>query len=141
VVIAFTAPDDASSVTFEALAHSTNSHLTEEDDKDSTLSTWEVWQLPDPTLPEDTGDNKKRRVGSGELPIMAEDGADYAGSDADWEAIVIPVTGSLVAGAAELRLLSGHNPNTGAYDDYEVKSLNLIVCGVGIPDLPNEGGV
>jgi hypothetical protein len=75
---------------------------------------------------------------TGEQPQF---GADYAGSDADWEAIVIPVTGSLVAGAAELRLHSGHNPNTGAYDDYEVKSLNLIVCGVGIPDLPNEGGV
>lgn len=139
VVIAFTAPDAYSSLTFEASAHSTNSHLSEEDDTDSTWSTWEIWQAPDPTIPADDGDNKLRRSGSGNLPVMADATADYAGDASLWQDIVIPVTGSLKAGDAQLRLLSGHNPTTDVYDDYEVRSIVMIACGVGTPDLPTEG--
>lgn len=143
VIIAFTAPDEYSSLTFEAVAHSCNTHLSEEDDQDSTWSTWEIWQAPDPTIAP-TGDNAPTRRGSGDLPLLGDASAapDYAGDDSLWSAIVIPVTGSLVAGDAELRLLSGHNPlpdPDGTYDDYEVKDIVLRVCGVNQPDLPREG--
>jgi hypothetical protein len=140
VKIAFTAPDEYSSLAFEARAHSTNDHLSGTDDTNSTWSTWEVWQRPDPSLGEDPDTNALRRVGSGKLPFLTNPpDPDFLHNQTQWSDIVIPVTGSLAAGDAELRLLSGHNPSGDVYDDYEVKEISLVLCGVGVPDLPQEG--
>lgn len=142
VKVAFTVPAAYASLTFEARAHSTNDHLSS-DDTNSTWSTWEVWQLPDPTLPANDNTNQLRRVGSGNLPVLIDGGGSvhYLTDQSAWSDIVIPVTGSLAAGDAELRLLSGHNPTTDLYDDYEVKEITAIICGAGSPDLPTEGNV
>jgi hypothetical protein len=140
VKIAFTVPDEYSSLAFEARAHSTNDHLSGTDDTNSTWSTWEVWQRPDPSLGEDPDTNALRRVGSGKLPFLTNPpDPDFLHNQTQWSDIVIPVTGSLAAGDAELRLLSGHNPSGDVYDDYEVKEISLVLCGVGVPDLPQEG--
>ena len=131
VTVAFTVPDDYSSLTIEGEAHGCNSHFGESANPDSTPSMFEVWQLPDPTQPPDDDDNKIRKAGDGQLPIMEEDGVN-------WQPIAIPVTGSVKAGPAELRLTSGYDADTGDQDDYEVRNLVLVTCGVGQPDLPRE---
>jgi hypothetical protein len=105
--------------------------------KAATGSVIEVWQLDDPSLPE-SGSNEKQRKGSMELPTANEEynkRRNYSSSNTYWQSFSLPMPGQLKIGAAELRLIAGENP-TGGVDDYEIKDLALVTCGVGIPDLP-----
>lgn len=133
VTISFTIPDeDYSSLTITADAHGANGFYVGSINEDSEASRFEVWQLPEPSEAA-SDDNKLRKVGDGQLPIMEESSDAVA-----WQEIVIPITGSVKAGAAELRLISGYDADVGDYDDFEVKNLVMVVCGVGEPDLPSE---
>lgn len=132
VTIALTIPDQYSSLTIYGEAHGCNSFYAGPINDEDSSSKFEIWQLPDPTIAA-SPDNKLRMVGDGILPIMEE----IAGT-VNWQEIRIPVSGSVKAGAAELRLISGYDASVGDYDDYEVRSLVLVTCGVGEPDLPGE---
>lgn len=132
VTIALTIPDEYSSLTIEADAHGCNSFYAGPIDDEDSSSTFEIWQRPDPSAPS-SGDNAFRKVGDGILPIMEE----IAGT-VHWQEIHIPISGSVKAGAAQLRLFSGFDASVGEYDDYEVKNIALVTCGVGSPDLPGE---
>lgn len=134
--IAFTNPySDFSSLKIEGLAHGSNTYAT---NTASTGSVIEVWQKPDPSLP-DSAENELRRIGSVELPSLAEEYSrrrPYAASDTYWTPFALPIGGRLKSGAAVLKLIAGTNP--GGVDDYEVKSVNMVVCGVGLPTLPGS---
>jgi hypothetical protein len=133
VEIAFTVPEAYSSLTIYGEAHGANSYFASSDNDESTASRFEIWQVPDPTQAEDDTDNKLRKVGDGQLPIMEETAGVIA-----WQQIVIPITGSVKAGPAELHLVAGTDADTGAVDDFEVRGLTLVACGVGEPELPEE---
>lgn len=135
--ITFTVPAVYNTLTIEARAHGSNDHMGSVVNPGDTTSTFEIWQRPDPALGAVTGNDFERR-GSGDLPELEDAGsADYT-DDSLWSDIVIPITGSLVAGDAELRLVSGSTGTEKAYDDFEVKNLALIICGAGEPLLPEE---
>lgn len=126
---------DYSSLRLTGRAHGTNSYGRA---KASTGSKVELWQLPDPALPE-SGTNEMRRVGSIELPTLDENShlnLNYS-NDANWSDFSLPISGTLKVGAAELRILAGTNPD--GRDDFEIKDLMLTYCGVGVPTMPTEG--
>lgn len=135
--IAITIPDgDYTSLRLTGMAHGTNTWGTGNVGNPTTGSVIEVWQIEDPTLPE-SGTNEKKRVGSLELPTLDEEYAlhrNYASSDTYWSEFSLPLSGSLRAGAAELKIIAGENPS--GHDDYEVKGLQLVICGVGLAELP-----
>ncbi|MGE3796855.1 MAG: hypothetical protein AB7G88_03360 [Thermomicrobiales bacterium] len=137
VTIDIRVPDaEYTSVALSGIAHGTNSYNNR---SPSTGSVVEVWQLPEPSEPA-TGDNELRRVGSVELPTLDEESnrqRNYT-PDTYWTPFRLPMPGSLKAGAAEIRLISGGNPD--GQDDYEVTDLTLTYCGVGAPVLPGPGG-
>lgn len=126
---------DYSSLRLFGSGHGTNSINT---NTATTGSKVEVWQLPDPSLPE-SGTNAIRRVGSADFPSLDEELSrkrDYASSDRYWSAFSLPLPGTLKVGPAELRIISGELEG-GAHDDGELKDLELEYCGVGDPDLPD----
>jgi hypothetical protein len=131
----FTVADsDYTTLKLSGRTHGTNSINT---DTAVTGSVIEVWQLPDPSVPE-SGTNEMRRVGSIELPTADEElsrARNYADSNTYWQSFVLPITGSLKTGAAELRIVAAELDG-GGYDDFEIKDLELTYCGVGIPVLP-----
>ena len=87
----------------------------------STASRFELWQ----------GGEK---VMSGEMPRLAELQIDFD-DDGNWQTnIPIPMTGTLGAGATELRVFSGRDSAVGDYDDFEFKNVRLRLCGVGQPE-------
>lgn len=135
--IAITIPDgDYSSIRLTGMAHGTNTWGTGNVGNPTTGSAIELWQLKDPSLPE-SGTNEKKRVSTLDLPTLDEEYAlhrNYAASDRYWSAFSLPVSGSLKAGAAELKVLAGDNPS--GHDDYEIKDLSLTICGIGLPELP-----
>jgi len=106
-----------------------------------TGSKIEIWQLPDPSLPEGPT-NELRRAGGVDLPTANEEQRkrrNYSSSNTYWTSFSLPLSGNLKEGAAELRIIAGEysEPSDGI-DDFEVKDLQLIYCGVGIPDLPGQ---
>jgi hypothetical protein len=117
--VAFTVGSDYTSLSVAGFAHGCN----------STVSKVEVWQ----------GGERK---GSSDLPVLDENFAQQLDYDQDqyWTAISLPVPGSLVAGAAELRVIAGSNAaaSSAPIDDFEVRDLVLRTCGVGQPELPGE---
>lgn len=128
--------DGYSSARLLAEGHGSNSYG---EKTASTGSKIEVWQLEDPTLPE-SGSNELKRVGSTDLPTLDEEISrrrPYATDDRYWSDVSLPLPGSLAAGAAEVRFISGENPD--GQDDFELRDLRLQLCGVGQPQLP--GGV
>lgn len=132
VTLSFTIPDEYSSLTVYAEAHGCNSFYAGAIDDEDSSSRFEIWQRPEPSEPS-SADNQFRKVGDGILPIMEE----IAGV-VHWQEIHIPIDGSVKAGAARLVLISGFDASVGDYDDYEVRELRLVTCGVGEPDLPGE---
>lgn len=131
IVIPFTVPDYYSSIACYCLAHGTNSQYIGGTNADLTISRFEIWQSGE-------------QVGSGNLDILNEDynrQLPYGDGDTHWKRLVIPITGSLAPGAAELRIIAGENsslPTGTKRDDFEVKDVTLRLCGVGLPALPTE---
>jgi hypothetical protein len=129
--------DDYSSLRLTGRVHGSNSYGVAS--TASTGSVIEVWQLEDPSLPE-SGSNEMQRKGSMELPTANEEYGkrrNYSSSNTYWQSFSLPMPGQLKVGAAELRLIAGDNvPDR--KDDYEIKDLQLVTCGVGIPDLPGS---
>jgi hypothetical protein len=129
--------DDYSSLRLTGRVHGSNSYGVAS--TASTGSVIEVWQLEDPSLPE-SGSNEMQRKGSMELPTANEEYGkrrNYSSSNRYWQSFSLPMPGQLKIGAAELRLIAGDNvPDR--KDDYEIKDLQLVTCGVGIPDLPGS---
>lgn len=125
--IAFTVPDDYSSLTIRGFAHGSNSFV---GNTDSTASRFEIHQ-----------GSPLEKVSEGELPRQVESlTIPYGtGFDNNWTAITIPLTGSLTEGSAELRILSGFDSDVGDRDDFEVRDLTLTACGVGSPIYPSGG--
>lgn len=128
---------DYSSLRLSGRCHGTNSIG---DRTAVTGSVIEVWQLPDPSLPS-SGSNEIRKVGSLDLPTADEELSKrrpYGTQSKWWTAFSLPMPGSLKAGPAELRIVAG-KPESGGYDDFEVRDLALTYCGVGLPVLPGVG--
>jgi hypothetical protein len=130
---------DYSSLRIRGRCHGTNSWGDGLGDRATTGSKIELWQRPNPALPE-SGTNEIRRVGSAELPT---DDEQYSrrrpySQDRWWLAFQLPIGGTAKVGAAELRLVAGKNP--GGVDDFEIKGLTMTYCGVGEPTLPGIGG-
>lgn len=135
--ITFTVPAVYNTLTIEARAHGSNDHMGTVVNSGDTASTFEIWQRADPAAGAIAGNDFERR-GSGDLPELEDVGsADYT-DDSLWSDVVIPITGSLVAGDAELRLVAGSTATDKAFDDFEVTDLALIICGAGEPLLPEE---
>jgi len=124
--IPFTVPDDYSSMSLAIRLHSTNSYMLGGKNADSTVSKVEFWQ----------GGEK---IGETVLPVLAENYGtrpNYAGDPSTWQDKSLPVTGSIKAGAAIARLISGADtrlPSSTRYDDYELEAAKLRLCGVGEP--------
>lgn len=127
VALAFTAPDDVTSMTLSGKAHGCNSFFVGGGNSGSSGSRVEVWQ----------GGVK---LASALLPVLDENFAarlDYT-LDANWTAFSVALPGSIAAGTAELRIVGGVNAlaTAGPTDDFEVKDLTLTFCGVGTPETP-----
>lgn len=106
-----------------------------------TGSKVEVWQLADPSLPE-SGTNELKRVGSLDLPTLDEEVSkrrNYASNDRYWTPFSLPMPGSLKEGPALLVVVCGESKD-GEVDDFELKDLQLVYCGVGEPALPGIVG-
>lgn len=137
VDIPFTVAADYSTIKATAQSHGCNSYYIGGQNTTSTVSTFEIWQ--------NQNDGQGfRRIGGGDLPVQNEDYAQeypYATDDRYWTTIAIPISGSLKAGSATLRIVAGTDADAvdGPVDDFEVKSITLTTCGVGVPTLP-EGG-
>lgn len=117
--INFTVPNVYTTATIRGYAHGTNSFVR---NQESTASRFEIWQ----------GGERKM---SGEMPRQNENlekRYPYT-QDQYWEPIVVPLTGSLDAGSAQLRIISGRDSDVGDHDDFEVRDLVLRLCGVGVP--------
>jgi len=122
VKIPFSVAEDYSTLTIRGYGHGTNSFVA---NAESTASRFEIWQPHDTT----------RAVASGEMPRLNENlekRLNYS-LDSTWERLVIPLTGSLRAGSAELRIIAGEDRTVGDIDDFEVRSLTITTCGVGVP--------
>jgi hypothetical protein len=121
--IPFTVPADYSTLAARGYAHGTNSFM---QTTGSTASRFEIWQTVDGTY---------KSVASGELPSLAENLSkrlNYS-IDSTWDTFAIPLRGSLKAGSAVLKIISGRDSAVGDYDDFEVRDLTLETCGVGTP--------
>lgn len=127
--------EDYSSLRLTGMAHGTNSINT---NTAITGSKVELWQLEDPSLPE-SGSNERKRVGSVDLPTLDEQRSkrrNYASSDQFWPDFSLPLPGRLKVGAATLAIVCGEDD--GEVDDFELKNLRLVMCGVGEPTLPGS---
>lgn len=135
VVLSFTPLDSYSSLTVTGWAHGCNSFLTTNmGSTGSEASTFETWQRPSTSAPFE-------RVGNGVLPVLGENLAllrDYGPDDA-WTPLTLPISGALRARlAVEVRMLAGWDAEVGDRDDWEVRDLSLVMCGVGEPLVVSE---
>ena len=122
--IAFTVLDNYSTLTIYAKGHGCNSFVR---NTASTSSRFEIWQ---------TVSGVYKSVASGEMPRLNENLEQrypYGPTDTYWQDMVIPLSGSLKSGAADLKIISGKDSDVGDNDDYEVSSVRLKTCGVGEP--------
>lgn len=118
--ISFTVPESYTSLKIFGWWHGCNNLLAGE----ITASKFEIWQGA-----------PLEKVADGELPRQKESlTVKYGtGFDANWTyGPPIMLKGSLESGPAEFRIVSGQN------DDFEVRDLNLVACGVGSPVYPTE---
>lgn len=139
VKIPFTVPNDYSTATIRAKAHGCNSFVR---NTESEASRFEIWQTVDgvyksvmsgemPRVPEYLERRLDYKPRS--LPIRLEDGTTTTNPDYFWQDIVVPLTGRLIAGPADLKPISGKDSDVGDHDDFEISSVYLTVCGVGEP--------
>lgn len=123
VSIPFTVEADYSALIIRGFAHGANSFV---GNQTSTASKFEIWQ---------TVDGEFKSVASGEFPRQDENldrAYDYR-EDQYWEPVTIPLTGSINAGSATLKIISGYDSNVGDNDDFEFRDGTLTTCGVGQP--------
>ena len=126
VSIPFTVVDDYTTLSIQAKAHGANSFI---GNTQSTASKFEIWQ---------TWDDPDRAAASGEFPRQDENlerRFPYGPDDTYWQDVSIPLSGSLKAGSAVLKIISGYDSTVGDYDDYEVANVVLTTCGIGEPIL------
>ena len=124
--IDFSVANNYTTLTIICDAHGTNSFVR---NQESTASRYEIWQ--------DRGDGMER-VASGEMPRQNENLEQRLPYAQDWpwaEDVVIPLSGNLLAGDAQLRIYSGKDSDVGDNDDYEVKNVRLRTCGIGVPEV------
>lgn len=124
VEIPFTVADDYSTLTIRGIAHGANSFVGNTESTASRFEIWQTWYQPD------------RAMASGEFPRQDENlerRYPYGPTDTYWSPISIPLSGSLKAGAATLKIISGNDSSVGDYDDYECANITLTTCGVGTP--------
>ena len=129
--------EDYTSLRLTGRCHGTNSIL---EHTPITGTKIEIWQLPEPSLPEGPT-NELRRAGSVDLPTANEESRkrrNYGSSNTYWQTFSLPLSGNLREGAAEMRIIAGEHHDPDGVDDFEVKDLELTYCGVGIPTLPGE---
>lgn len=136
VVLSFTPLDNYSSLTVTGWAHGCNSFLgSGGGNAASEASTFETWQRPSTSAPFE-------RVGNGVLPVLGENLAQKPNYllDDPWSPFTLPVSGALRARlAVEVRMLAGYDAEVGDRDDFEVRDLALVTCGVGEPLVVSEG--
>lgn len=118
-VIPFSVANGYSTLTIRGYGHGCNSFVA---NAASTASRFEIWQAG-------------AKVAEGEMPRLNENFEQQLnyGNDATWDRIVVPLSGSLAAGAAELRIIAGYDSAVGDIDDFECRNLILETCGVGAP--------
>lgn len=122
VSVAFTVPEEYTSLALTGRCHGTNTYVGSE----STVSKLEVWQAGE-------------RVGTADLPVTPESlTLDYT-DDANWSDFRMPIPGTLEPGSAELRIIAGTDSSVGSVDDFEVKSLAVEARGTGSAVLPEVG--
>jgi len=117
--VQFSVTEGYSTLTIRGYAHGCNSFAR---NAESTASRFEIWQ-------------GGQKVAEGEMPRLNENlekRLNYK-LDSTWERIVVPLSGSLAAGDAELRIISGFDSEVGDRDDFECRDLILETCGVGAP--------
>lgn len=138
VTIPFNVAANYTTLTIRGDGHGTNSFV---GNTPTEASKFEIWQTVDgeyksvasgdmPRLPE----NLEQRYPYGDASgTRLEDGTVTNNPDYFWHRLVIPLSGSLTAGPADLKIISGYDSAIGDYDDFEVKSLVLETGGVGTP--------
>ena len=130
VSIPFTVPAIYSTATIRCRGHGTNSFVR---NTNSTASRYEVWQ---------TVSGVYKSVMSGEMPRLNENlekrypygemsGGVY--TNRYWDDMVIPLTGSLIAGPADLKPISGRDSSVGDNDDFEIANVSITMCGSTSP--------
>ncbi|MDQ3540040.1 MAG: hypothetical protein M3440_05075, partial [Chloroflexota bacterium] len=126
VSIPFTVAADYSTLTIRYDGHGANSFVR---NQQSTASRFEIWQ---------TIDGVYKSVASGEMSRQDENlerrdpyGETVGGvyTNRYWTPSVIPLSGSLKAGAADLKIISGKDSTVGDNDDLEVANCILVTCG------------
>ena len=121
--LSFTVPNAYSTLNFRCYCHGVNWNQIRGGNDPASLSLVEVWQ----------GEAKK---GTAYFPELADDPyASYADGVTGWTFIAIPLPGSLVAGSAEIRIISGtYNADIDQpRDDFEVRGMTVQACGQGAP--------
>jgi len=118
-IIPFSVTNGYSTLTISGYAHGSNSFVR---NASSTASRFEIWQ-------------GGQSVASGEMPSLNENferRLNYS-INSTWDAITVPLSGSLAAGSAELRIIAGYDSTVGDTDDFEIRNLILRTCGIGAP--------
>lgn len=120
--------DDFTSMKIVGLAHGCNSFLIGNENADASVSRFVIEQ-------------NGEEISSGDLPVLSENYNDrlpYGASDEHWGRFVVPMPGQIKMGQATLKIISGEDnrlPWSTRWDDFEVKNLQLVVCGIGTPDI------
>jgi len=139
VSIPFTVAQRYSTATIRCIGHGANSFLR---NTNSTASRYEIWQTVGgvyksvmsgemPRLNEYLSSRLDYKPQS--LPIYLEDGSSTMNPDYFWQSMVIPLSGSLIAGSADLKIISGKDSSVGDNDDYEVCNVTATLCGSADP--------
>lgn len=128
ISIGFSVEDDYTSMKIVGLAHGCNSYLIGNENADASVSRFVIEQGGE-------------EISSGDLPVLPENYNErlpYGASDEHWGRFVVPMPGQLEPGQATLKIISGEDsrlPWSTRWDDFEVKNIQLIACGVGRPEI------
>lgn len=128
ISIPFTVVDEYTSMKLVGLAHGCNSYLIGNENADASVSKFVILQGGE-------------EISTGDLPVLPEDynaRLPYGAGDQHWGRFVVPMPGQIKPGQATLKIVSGEDtrlPTSTKWDDFEVKSIQLIACGVGQPEI------
>lgn len=128
VSIEFQVYDDYTSMKIVGLAHGCNSYLIGNTNAEASVSRFVILQGGE-------------EISTGDLPVLAEDynaQLPYASGDQHWGRFAVPMPGKIKPGTATLKIISGEDsrlPADTRWDDFEVKQVRIISCGVGHPEI------
>lgn len=128
ISIPFTVSNNYTSMKIVGLGHGCNSYLIGNESVDAGVSRFVIQQ-------------NGEEISSGDLPVLPENYNErlpYGASDEHWGRFVVPMPGQIKPGQATLKIISGEDTRLPAHtrwDDFEVKSIHLIACGVGQPEI------